>query len=75
MLNTVQCYCTVQGRDHLIVHSSVVLKRGDEDDLVVDWFPVPFTLLGQIRRYLVRLASVSLTTCDQKVFGDIRNNF
>ena len=42
-------YCTVKGRDHLIVHSSVVLKRGDEDDLAVGWVPVPFTLLGQMR--------------------------
>ena len=29
---------------------------GDEDDLVVGWVPVPFTLLSLIRRYFVGLA-------------------
>ena len=57
MLNIIYSrYCTVKGQDHLKVHSSVILKRGDEDNLVAGWVPVPFTLLGQVKRYFVRLA-------------------
>ena len=55
-----------------LFHSSVALKRGDEDDLVVGSGLVSFTLLGQIRGYLVRLASVSLTTCGPKGIWGIR---